>query len=125
MKTVPGEGAIQGFRPDVLQERVSIEKFLAGQIDRPETPGIFKAGVASVLSLDDEMRVLAFGVLPEQRKRGIDALLLLATHEAASRHGYRRAELSWILEDNVLMRRTVERLGGRLAKRYRLYEAPV
>jgi len=73
----------------------------------------------------DEMRVLAFGVLPEQRKRGIDALLLLATHEAASRHGYRRAELSWILEDNVLMRRTVERLGGRLAKRYRLYEAPV
>jgi GNAT superfamily N-acetyltransferase len=71
----------------------------------------------------DEIRVLAFGILPEKRKQGIDMLLLRASYEAARSHGYRRAELSWILEDNVLMRRFVERLGGRLVKRYRLYEA--
>ena len=72
----------------------------------------------------DEMRVLALGILPEHRRRGIDALLLRATFEAARRRGYRRAELSWVLEDNAVMRRTAERWGGRVVKRYRLYEAP-
>lgn len=73
----------------------------------------------------DEIRVLALGVIPGYRRRGIDALLLRATFEAARRRGYRRAELSWILEDNALVRRAIERLGARVVKRYRLYEAPV
>jgi GNAT superfamily N-acetyltransferase len=73
----------------------------------------------------DEMRVLALGILPDYRRRGIDALLIQETVERARRRGYRRAELSWILEENTVMRRTVEQLGGRVAKRYRLYEAAV
>jgi len=71
----------------------------------------------------DEIRVLALGILPDYRRRGIDALLIRETFEEARRRGYRRAELSWILEENTVMRRTVEQLGGRVAKRYRLYEA--
>lgn len=71
----------------------------------------------------NEMRVMAMGILPGYRKRGIDALLIRATIEQARRRGYRRAEPSWILEDNALMRRTIERLGGKVAKRYRLYES--
>ncbi len=71
-----------------------------------------------------EMRVLAFGVLPKYRRRGIDALLIRATFDAARRRGYRRSELSWILDENALMRRTVERLGAQIVRRYRLYEAP-
>lgn len=70
----------------------------------------------------NEMRVMAMGILPGYRKRGIDALLIRATIEQARRRGYRRAEPSWILEDNALMRRTIERLGGKVVKRYRLYE---
>lgn len=73
----------------------------------------------------DEIRVMAMGVLPGYRKRGIDALLIRATFEEARRRRYQRAELSWVLEDNALMRRTIERLGGKVAKRYRLYESSV
>lgn len=36
--------------------------------------------------------------------------------------GYRQAELSWVLEDNVAMRRMIEGIGGRAYKVYRVYE---
>lgn len=36
--------------------------------------------------------------------------------------GVTRAELSWILEDNRDMRRIIERIGGTVSKRYRMYD---
>ena len=36
--------------------------------------------------------------------------------------GTKRAELSWILEDNMPMRRMIEALGGVPYKTYRIYE---
>ncbi|MGA0604752.1 dATP pyrophosphohydrolase [Phenylobacterium sp. VNQ135] len=47
----------------------------------------------------------------------IDAVVL-----AARKLGYRRYELSWILEDNAPMRRICEAGGARIYKTYRLYE---
>ncbi len=43
-------------------------------------------------------------------------------HTAFARRGFRRAELSWILEDNVPMRRILEMLGAVPYKTYRLFE---
>jgi hypothetical protein len=39
--------------------------------------------------------------------------------------GTRHAELSWILEDNMPMRRMIESFGGRPYKTYRVYEKPI
>jgi len=39
--------------------------------------------------------------------------------------GVRESEASWILEDNVLMCRVLEAIGGRVYKTYRLYERVV
>ena len=39
--------------------------------------------------------------------------------------GYTGAELSWTLEDNDAINRTVERVGGRRYKTYRIYEKPI
>jgi len=36
--------------------------------------------------------------------------------------GYDGAELSWTLEDNVLISRTIEAVGAKPYKRYRIYE---
>ncbi len=36
--------------------------------------------------------------------------------------GVTRGELSWVLEDNEPVRRVIETMGGRLGKRYRVYE---
>lgn len=40
----------------------------------------------------------------------------------ALRRGVAQAELSWILEDNAGMRGIIEALGGRISKRYRMYD---
>jgi len=69
-----------------------------------------------------DIRVLTVGVKEEYRKRGIEALLYLQSFKAAKRKGYQRAELSWILEDNTLMKKGCEFMGGKVYKKYRIYE---
>ena len=39
--------------------------------------------------------------------------------------GTMKGELSWILEDNMPMRRMIETFGGRPYKTYRIYEKPI
>jgi GNAT superfamily N-acetyltransferase len=73
----------------------------------------------------DEVRLLVLGVLPEYRRRGIEALLLREVYGPVRRLGYRRAELGWVLDDNAVTRQTAERWGAWVAKRYRIYEGAV
>jgi hypothetical protein len=46
--------------------------------------------------------------------------------DAVKRHqqgrGYRRAELSWVLEDNRSVKAVIQAVGGVPYKRYRIYE---
>ena len=55
---------------------------------------------------------LALGVIGEVRRYHVS-------------RGTKRGELSWILEDNMPMRRMIEIVGGRAYKTYRVYERPV
>jgi GNAT superfamily N-acetyltransferase len=68
------------------------------------------------------LRVIALGVIPEYQKRGIESLLMEQAFRNGFERGYERAEMSWILEDNVLMNRAMQRLGGGVIKRYRIFE---
>jgi GNAT superfamily N-acetyltransferase len=69
-----------------------------------------------------DIRVLTMGVKEEYRKKGIEGLLYLESFKAAMRKGYRNAEMSWVLEDNAPMRKGCELMGGKLYKKYRIYE---
>jgi len=73
----------------------------------------------------NELRLVLLGVVPEYRRRGIEALLLRQAYGAVRRLGYRRVELGWILEENAVIRQTTKRWGAREVKRYRIYEAPL
>ncbi len=72
-----------------------------------------------------DLRTMLLGVKYEYQKRGIEGLLYLETFKRGLEKGFERSELSWILEDNTLMRRGIEMLGGRIYKTYHLYEGPV
>jgi hypothetical protein len=72
-----------------------------------------------------EVRVLTLGIVPEYRRRRIDMLLYLHLWQTGIRKGIVGGEFSWILEDNQLIRRPLERLGARLYKTYRLYDYPL
>jgi GNAT superfamily N-acetyltransferase len=67
------------------------------------------------------IRVILLGVVTEYRKRGLEAVLIREIHRQAARDGIRGAELSWVLEDNVLMNRTIRKAGGRHYKTYRIF----
>jgi GNAT superfamily N-acetyltransferase len=68
-------------------------------------------------------RLLALGVLDEFRRRGIAELLILRTFDyGAQVMGYTGAELSWTLEDNALVNHTIEAVGGRRYKTYRIFD---
>lgn len=71
------------------------------------------------------VRLMALGVIPEARRRGVDAVLFRETLAALQRRGHRWVEAGWILEENMVVRRAVERWGGKVVKRYRIYEGPV
>jgi hypothetical protein len=73
----------------------------------------------------DIVRILTLGVKTEYRRRGIESMLYLETLRRGNRNGYHQCEMSWILESNDLMRKGCEFLGGRLYKKYRIYEKPL
>ncbi len=70
----------------------------------------------------DWLRVFVLGVLPEFRGTGVDALMYMQIAENALHKGYKWAEISWVLETNLMMNRTAEMLGGEIYKTYRMYE---
>ncbi len=68
------------------------------------------------------MRGAVMGVLEEWRAHGIAAQFYYETAKLAIPKGYKYFELSWILENNLMMNRDIQRMGGRVYKTYRIYE---
>jgi GNAT superfamily N-acetyltransferase len=71
----------------------------------------------------DQLRVFALGVKHDYRHTGIAAGLYLKHIEMAARpETISWGEMGWILETNEPMNRAMEGMGGKVVKRYRLYE---
>lgn len=70
-------------------------------------------------------RVIAFGIREQFRNQSV---LPVFMHEAARRaiaYGSPGSEASWILEDNVGMRQGIEAFGGRVYRRWRIFERQI
>jgi hypothetical protein len=70
----------------------------------------------------DMVRVLTLGVTEKYRAKGIESVLLIEGLDVGYKAGFRESEASWILEDNVMMCRVLEGIGGKPYKTYRIYE---
>ncbi|MBP7795789.1 MAG: hypothetical protein KA059_03310 [Elusimicrobiales bacterium] len=66
-------------------------------------------------------RLLALGVNKEYRGRGIEVMMILEAIKNAKKLGWDWGELSWTLEDNFKINKTIEKFGGKVYKKYRLY----
>lgn len=71
------------------------------------------------------LRAAVGGVVEAYRGRGVDAILFLAALKGAIARGYKRAEISWVLETNTPMRQTAEIFDGEVYRTYRIYEKAV
>ena len=70
----------------------------------------------------DRVRVGFLGVKPEYQHAGVAAGLFVEHFNVAERTQYKWGEMGWILETNRAMNRGMEAMGGRIVKRYRIYE---
>lgn len=70
-------------------------------------------------------RLFLAGVMPEYRGLGLDAFLYVHPFEAAKRLGIKEGELSWELEDNYAIISPIEKMGGRIYKRMRIWDRKI
>jgi GNAT superfamily N-acetyltransferase len=117
------KGEPVGFSMTVPDANIAL-KAAGGRLTRYGLP----IGLAKLLLASRRikwLRLILLGLVPGYRKRGIDAILYLDTIRAAKRLGYTGGEISWTLEDNDLINRAIEAMGGRKYKTYRFYERPL
>lgn len=71
-------------------------------------------------------RVILLGVAQSERGNpanlGLPALMIGELVHRSEHHNIRHVELGWVLEDNMGLRRTIERIGGTISSTYRIYE---
>jgi len=71
------------------------------------------------------IRAIVFGVLKEYRMTGLSYYLYWQLEKNSLAKGYTWAETSWQLEDNYAINRFVASLGGKVYKKYRIYEKSI
>jgi GNAT superfamily N-acetyltransferase len=92
---------------------------------KPAGGHLFPLGILKILyyqRLVKSVRVLALGVVEEYRATGLAAAFYAMLVRNARKLGFGPCEMSWILEDNVLMNRSIELMGAKRYKTYRIYE---
>ncbi len=70
----------------------------------------------------DRVRVGFLGVKPAYQHTGVAAGLYAEHFDMAEQTRQKGGEMGWILETNTAMNRGMEAMGGRIVKRYRVYE---
>ena len=92
---------------------------------KPANGSLFPTGLLKILyyqRLIKNVRVLALGVVEEFRASGLAAGFYATLVRNARKLGFGDCEMSWILEDNVLMNRSIEVMGAKRYKTYRFYD---
>ncbi len=98
---------------------------LGGRLTRWGLPiGLFK--LKRAMRRIQTCRLFTLGIVEKYRRRGVAELLILRTLDfGKNEKHYSGAELSWTLEDNDLINRTIEAVGGQRYKTYRIYDKPL
>ena len=100
------------------------------EILSPKAPlgGIEILRAAKLLAFKSKIRGFRLGYLGVKksfRKLGLDGLLFWRQNQVSREEGYEYCDIGWVLEDNPLTIRLVERTGAVLSKKYTLFEKEI
>lgn len=82
------------------------------KVERPKSARVAMLGIRSDIRKQKKYMPLALALIAELNRRGYQ-------------RGYTTGELSWTLEDNGPVNALIKTAGGKIYKRYRVYEAPL
>jgi GNAT superfamily N-acetyltransferase len=114
------EGKIVAFAlaiPDINQILIKIKR---GRL--------FPTGLIKLLTGKKKIngiRIMLLGVIDGYRKMGIEACLYGRIIKAFKARNFQYAEASWTLEDNDMVNRPIENIGGKLYREYRILEKKI
>lgn len=63
-----------------------------------------------------------FGIKPKFRKMGLDALLISEAKKYAQSRHYQYCDVGWVLEDNELVLRMADFMGGKISRKYAIFQ---
>ncbi len=69
-----------------------------------------------------EVRTAVMVLLPAYQRRGLDSLLILSTIEQVRQRGYLGGELSWVMDNNLVLKNALAKLGAIVDKEYAFFE---
>ncbi|OGS19679.1 MAG: hypothetical protein A2219_04980 [Elusimicrobia bacterium RIFOXYA2_FULL_50_26] len=69
------------------------------------------------------LRLMIMGVVKQYRQKGIEGVMYHEALKNSLERGFTKCEFSWILDDNIMVQRAAEMMGGKLYKKYRIYES--
>lgn len=89
----------------------------------PKNGRLFPFGWVKLLRLKKtrHARLYLLGILKEYRKRGLESVLMSETVKRCNALGIHAGEIGWTLEDNHLINRSIEAMGGHVDRVYRIY----
>ncbi|MCD6579421.1 GNAT family N-acetyltransferase [bacterium] len=95
---------------------------------KPLNGRLFPFGIFKFMSLKKKVkgtRAILFGLKRKAQGFGVPTLLFWKTEEAGKLKGYEWVEMSWNLEDNFKINKFDTNLGGKVYKKYRIYDLKV
>jgi len=72
-----------------------------------------------------EARLVIMGVRQKYQKMGLESLMYYESFRVGRDRGYVGGELSWTLEDNYEVNNGIKKMGGKLYKKWRIYQGTV
>jgi hypothetical protein len=72
-----------------------------------------------------QYRVIAMGIVPEYRRRAIDVIFYKKLCDILHAKEADKLEANFVVEDNVMMKNPIARLGFKEVKKYRVYEMAI
>jgi len=82
-------------------------------------------GIVLGFSKPKGIRTVIMGVLESNRRKGIEAIMIEKTISMAHELGFEEADLSWILENNLMMNRQLEKMDAERYKEHRVYDLKI
>ncbi len=73
----------------------------------------------------DTIRIITMGIIKEYQSLGAASVFYDEIYRAAPASGFPKGEMSWVLENNELMVRAAQLLGGVRTKTYRIFEMQI
>ena len=87
--------------------------------------GLLKLLYLATSGVIREIRMPLMGVRKSHHGKGLDAMLVWETQKAAVKMGVLGCEMSWVLDNNLRLRNSLESMGGVIDKEYAMLECAI